>query len=388
MAANMAAECRRKPLAGDLPPSSDASDRAESMGGAGMISPTSRLLPTPSSSTFPSGSGVLPSVSPSTQASHTPHVAHFQDLQHQVSTKTLALQSLQGEHDRLLAAYSRLKTRCATLDKKFEVSDAEMNKLIEERICLQSQVDALEGQVDGLVKSRDDARSQSVANGGQYMKIMSMASRLEAQSAADKKRWTAEREEWERTREELNRRITQLEKDKNAALHLITQERCSPRETDVSNASAHFKSISPMPSSSSSDPERRSSMLAGHATEVFSPVSQAAEASTTPVTDDLAPDDIIRSDSVEVLRAEIGRLRKGCHVMEVALQDLKSDGYRIEQVMQKFGNIGKRVVIKVDVASQYLRRRKSAGDVVAVVDAGTGGDNGGGGDGPQANETI
>jgi predicted nuclease with TOPRIM domain len=127
-------------------------------------------------------------------ASQSAQAAHLQDLQHQISTKTLALQTLQREHDNLLAAFSRQQTRCATLDKKSQVSDNEINSLTEEKIRLQAQVEALEAQVEDLVKSRDEAHKQSVANGAQYMQIMSHSSRLQAQGAADLKRWKTEKE--------------------------------------------------------------------------------------------------------------------------------------------------------------------------------------------------
>lgn len=275
--------------------------------------------------------------------------------------KTLALQTLQREHDHLLSVYSRSKTRCASLEKKFQVSDVEINKLIEERIALQSQVETLQAQVESLIKSRDDARAQGVANGGQYMKIMSMASRLEAQSAADKKRWGLEREEWERTREEQERRIAQLEKEREATLRMVSMDRSSPLENEASDFSAHFKSTSPTPNPNFVEEGRNISTI--------SPIvstTQAGDTSACPV-DDPSQDDIIRSESLEALRTEIVRLRKGCYTMEVALRDLKSDGHRIEQVMQKFGDIGKRVVIKADSASRYLRRRKSSGEDLVVV---------------------
>ena len=338
--------------------------------------PVSRLLPTPSSMSFPSGSSVLPAnCSPSPHPSPAAQAMHFQDLQHQVSTKALALQTLQREHEHLLSAYARSKSRCHTLERKFEVSDAEINRLTEERVGLQAQVDALEAQVEGLIKSRDDARTQGAANGGQYMKIMSMASRLEAQNAADKKKWTAERVEWEKSNEEKDRRIAQLEKDKETTLRMVGMDQSPPHESEVSHYSAHIKSISPMPLSNSNSTGRReppslpTELSAGSNTHL-------GDLPGSTLSDDVSPDDVVYMGSIDDLRREVVRLRKGCHAMEVALQDLKSDGYRIEQVMQKFGNIGKRVVSKADAASHYLQRRTGAGDVgdaidVDLVDAGT-----------------
>lgn len=195
---------------------------------------------------------------------------------------------------------------------------------------------------------------------------MSMASRLEAQSAADKKRWTAEREEWDRSREEQERRIARLEKEKEAARRMASMHHSPPFETEVSGFTTQVKSMSPIPASNAVEGRRNSSRPT-----TPSPVAPTTHAGDTSASaaDDLSQDDIVRSESLELLRAEIVRLRKAYHAMEVALQDLKNDGYRIEQVMQKLGNLGRGVVTKADSASRYLRRRKSAGENLTIAPA-------------------
>ena len=55
----------------------------------------------------------------------------------------------------------------------------------------------MEGQVEELQQSRDEARRQLIANGAQYMRIMEMANRLQSQGAEDKKKWEAEKSELE-----------------------------------------------------------------------------------------------------------------------------------------------------------------------------------------------
>jgi hypothetical protein len=125
----------------------------------------------------------------------------MQDLQHQISVKTLALQTLQYEYDSLLQKLERQRSKCATLEKKLEISDVETNSLADEKERLHMQVATFEAQVEDLQNSRDEARRQLVANGAQYMQIVDMANKLQGQGAEDKKKWEAERAELEqRTR--------------------------------------------------------------------------------------------------------------------------------------------------------------------------------------------
>ncbi|KAF2838011.1 hypothetical protein M501DRAFT_937094 [Patellaria atrata CBS 101060] len=148
-----------------------------------------RMLPSPTSINFPH-SQLPPLASPHASA----HSVHLQDLQHQVSIKTLALQTLRSEYDSLLQKLERQRTKCATLEKKFEVTDVEINSLTDERERLQAQVISLEAQVEDLQKSRDEAKRQLVTNGAQYMKIVDMANQLQAKCADDRRKWAIEKE--------------------------------------------------------------------------------------------------------------------------------------------------------------------------------------------------
>ncbi|KAI9749072.1 MAG: hypothetical protein M4579_007016 [Chaenotheca gracillima] len=338
-----------------------------------------------------------------------PQTAHFQDLQHQVSTKSLALQTLQQEHDSLLAAFSRAQTRCSTFEKKVQVSDTEISNLTEERIKLQSQVDAFETQVEELVRSRDEARKQSVANGGQYMKIMEMASQLEAQGSADKKKFTSEKDEWAQERESLNQRIAHLEKENEMQLNLlfapkgpegqpaartITRTKTArlgsatspapeskrpsqvslpaPTETPPTTATptppvlADAKSPELSQDTTTapiSSPKPPTSPTTAAVNSLFGAPSNrlkshplSSPAVNGPFTTDRSgQDNILLSESLPALRGEIVHLRKCCQSMEIAMQDIKSEGYRIDQLMQRFGNIGKRVVSKADGGIGWTR---------------------------------
>ncbi|MCJ1389277.1 hypothetical protein MMC18_002133 [Xylographa bjoerkii] len=263
---------------------------------------SSRPLPSPSSLNF-SSSQFLPPLSPSLMGPKSPHTAHLQELQHQLSTKSLAHQILQGEHDKLLAAYSRSQTRCATLDKKSQVSDNEINNLVEDRIRLQTQVDALEVQVDELQHSKDAAQKQSVASGSQYMQIMGMSSRLQAQAAADLKKWKTDRDDWQKEKNFLLAKFASLE------------------------TAAHGSRTSPAPMSTLFTLSRQS--LGG----------ASSEAGKT----NIESGDVLMSNSVELLRAEIVKLRIDSREAENSLQAWRTDSLYLEEIVGKLSIIGNRM---------------------------------------------
>ena len=168
-----------------------------------------RTLPSPPGTQYHSpGFSPTSHFSSATQAAH---ASHLQDLQHQISTKTLALQTLQREHDQLLAAFSRSQIRCNTLDKKSQVSDHEINSLTEEKIRLQQQVDGLETSVEDFIKTRDELNKQSSADRSQWRQIMAMSSQLQMKGAEEAKKYKADRETWEADRAAMQQRLQDLE---------------------------------------------------------------------------------------------------------------------------------------------------------------------------------
>ena len=213
----------------------------------------------------------------------------MQDLQHQISTKTLALQTLQREHDQLLAAFSRSQIRCSTLDKKSQVSDHEINSLAEEKIRLQSQVETLEGQVEDLVKSKDEAHAQTTADSAQWRQIVAMSSQLQIKGTEELKRYRTDREAWERDRDGLQQRISELESGK---LTLVD----SGHTADSGISNQHT--------------------------------------------------DILASSSLDALRVEIVRLRTRCADMEVALQDLGRVTEQMDTMMGDFADIRQRITLQ------------------------------------------
>jgi hypothetical protein len=270
--------------------------------------PSVRQLPSPSSLNFSSASQLPPPLSPSFPGPKSPHTAHLQELQHQLSTKSLAHQILQGEHDKLLAAYSRSQMRCATLEKKSHVSDTEISNLAEDRARLTNDVDRLELQVDELQQKKDEADKQSAASGAQYMKIMSMSSKLQAQSAADLKRWKSEREAWQMEREALLLRLagraTQYDGSSNAA---------DSSGTAVSAA---------LPSQPLIAPEEPKSII-------------------------MHSEDRPTSGCCQGLREEIVRLRQRFHEAHASLEAWRADSVDLKDLSGKFVALGERMQSRV-----------------------------------------
>jgi predicted nucleic acid-binding Zn-ribbon protein len=303
--AGMGEDNRRTPYGSDMAPMTNSPHHTASSSGSIYLPPQSPMqapqpsrpgmLPSPSSMNFPNAPS-LPPISPPTTSLHTSAQAvHLQDLQHQVSVKTLAFQTLQREYDSLLQKLERQRTKCATLEKKFEVSDIEINGLIDEKEKLQAQVNALESQVEDLQQGRDEARRQLVANGAQYMRIMDMANRLQAQGSDDKKRWETERCE-------LEQRIKVLEE----AMVTGSERPAGDAEHDMGT--------SPPPS-----------IILSHNPHL-SPAASTSSAET-----------------INVLRVEIGRLRSRTQTLETALQTMREESISIRAAARQLVESGGKI---------------------------------------------
>lgn len=124
-------------------------------------------------------------------------------LQHEISVQKIALVSLQGEHDKLLAAFSRSQTRASVLEKQHAVSDVEIINLTEQKITLQTQVMQLERDVEELSRARDEYRQAAVQEGAQYVEIVKKASQLEEIAGEERKSWNKIKGDLERKGEQL-----------------------------------------------------------------------------------------------------------------------------------------------------------------------------------------
>ncbi|KPI40636.1 uncharacterized protein AB675_10538 [Cyphellophora attinorum] len=257
-----------------------------------------RALPSPPGTYMPPSTLTM-SATPSTA-----HAAHLQDLQHQISTKTLALQTLQREHDQLLSAFSRSQIRCSTLDKKSQVSDHEINNLTEEKIRLQQQVETLESQIEDLTQARDLFQKQSSAEGAQWRQMMAMSSQLQSKGAEEARLHKQEREEWQRQRDEFEKRIREIE---------------NSRPTTMTGTST---SLPPL--------------------EIELEVE----------------DHVLESTSMDVLRNEIRGLRRRCLELEGILNDITGETSSLNAAMRAMANIQARIAGRVrHVSGQGERDR-------------------------------
>jgi len=160
--------------------------------------------------------------SPTSSPQNSAQMAHLQELQHQVSVKTLAHQTLHREYTALLQKLERMRVKTAALETKFEVTDKEINSLSDEKEKLTSQVQTLEAQIEDLQQARDEARKSSAESAAQYMKIVEMAGRLHGQGV--------EKKGWETEREALLGRIRQLEGEQSGSTSVAQAPGTAPSE--------------------------------------------------------------------------------------------------------------------------------------------------------------
>ncbi|THV48624.1 hypothetical protein BGAL_0237g00130 [Botrytis galanthina] len=301
-----------------------------------LPSPPGRAFPSPSptsvSFSSPSGStsytGLSGGSSQSSKSQATNHIlppitnaqssdsalqVHTAALQHEVSIQKIALSSLQSEHDKLLAAFSRSQSRASALEKKHEVSDIEIFSLTEEKTRLHAQVLELEGDVEDLAKSRDTYRQAAVQEGAQYVEIVKMASQLEEKTGEERKNWN-------KLRLEMEQRIEQLSTGMKAQGEDFGATPLIP-ECIEKNAS---------PSSEYSD-----------------------EGSTGMVSTESTSDGQLRpkDDQANLLKAEIERLQKRCEEVEAALKAVRQESRSMESIMEALSRAGKGILQKVESVS-------------------------------------
>ena len=193
--------------------------------------------------------------------------------------------------------------RCATLEKKSHVSDAEINNLAEDRARLTNEVDRLELQVEEFQQKKDEADKQSAASGVQYMKIMGMSSKLQSQSAADLKKWKSDREAWQMEREDLLARLAV-----RATREGVSSDAPQPATTAVS---------------------------------AVLPPQEVVSAEEPPTC--IESEDALASECVKALREEVLQLRKSCDEAHVALEAWREDSGDLKDLSGRLAALGERM---------------------------------------------
>jgi hypothetical protein len=290
--------------------------------GRSFPSPTSLNFPSPSAQTLATNSHAINLPTPmnlnhtvdnylppitTPQPSDSALREHAAALQHEVSLQKIALSSLQGEHDKLLSAFSRSQTRASTLEKKHAVSDSEIISLTEEKLRLQTQVIELEQDIEELTRSRDNYRQSAVQEGAQYVEIVNKASRLEEMRAEETK-------SWDRMKMELERKIELLsaESRKNSSIG-------ATESAEVGHTVRAAEMIDVDPPALPVDSMGYSKM---------EPVGEPQRDASAPQTSEES------NESAEALRVEIRHLRERCAQAENALRVIREDSRSMEQLLR------------------------------------------------------
>lgn len=176
-----------------------------------------RPLPSPSSLAYPPSAAPSlppPGGSPATsyQPASTIHStstssatsAHIADLQHQVTLKSLALQTLQSEYASLLQKLQRERVKSQTIEKKTSVADQEVNELTGKNEEMTEQIKILESQLDESEKKREVDRAEAAKEKEQWGRMLEMGGRLQAKVDSERQRLLEEKEY-------LTRRVAALE---------------------------------------------------------------------------------------------------------------------------------------------------------------------------------
>jgi predicted RNase H-like nuclease (RuvC/YqgF family) len=217
------------------------------------------------------------------------------------------------------------------LEKKHNVSDAEIISLTEEKLRLQAQVIDLERDVEDLSRSRDECRQSAVQEGAQYVEIVRQASQLEERTAEERKSWGILKAEMEKKIEALNRSGQTAETGpSNEAQNLPitdgTETPASPPEPPP------ILKIEPMSEPSNS-------------AEIHSANDIPAPEMAAP-----PPPPESNQDSAEALHEEIRRLQRRCMEMEDTLRKVREESRSMEGIVEALGLAGKKITDKANSA--------------------------------------
>jgi len=170
--------------------------------------------------------------------------AHTAALQHEVSVKKYALETLQDEHNKLHSAYRRSQMRARTLEEKQVTSDREINTLSEDHARLLAQIAELEQGVSDLSKSRDEFRQATVKEGAQYEQIVKQASQLEKMAGEERREWTRRLKESEAGRAQAYLSVLEAGKLAAAQQSSSADQQASPDEGSVEDLKREVRRLS------------------------------------------------------------------------------------------------------------------------------------------------
>jgi hypothetical protein len=118
---------------------------------------------------------------------------HIADLQHQVTLKSLALQTLQSEYASLLQKLQRERVKSQTIEKKTSVADQEVNELSSRNEDLAEQIKGLETQLEESEKKRESERLTAATERDQWTKLLALDRQLQSKTAEEKQKLREEK---------------------------------------------------------------------------------------------------------------------------------------------------------------------------------------------------
>ena len=196
--------------------------------------PTAQSVGSPSTS-------YQPAVSIHTTPTNSVTSAHIANLQHQVTLKSLALQTLQSEYASLLQKLQRERVKSQTIEKKTGVADQEINELTSKNEELAGQMKYLESQLEESEQKREAEHSEAAKEKEQWGRMLDMDARLHAKNAEEKRKLRDERNHLAQRvaayEEENTVRYEQIRKDLGSRMDAPQESEDSDRRVSPESAS-------------------------------------------------------------------------------------------------------------------------------------------------------
>ena len=243
--------------------------------------------------------------------------AHIADLQHQVTLKSLSLQTLQSEYASLLQKLQRERVKSQTIEKKTSVADREVNDLTSKNEDLTGQIEIFEKQFAESEQKRESERSESAKAKEQWGRMLEMGGRLHAKLSEDKQKLLDEKTY-------LAQLVTAYEEENAMRFEQVKKDLLSRRETERHDLE---------------DSERRINQDSNSLSDV-----QYSAPSTGPAGE--------ASNDVAGLRRDNGVLEARIDVLQVALEETRRQNQdldtRAQEVAQRASEMGSTIAKALD----------------------------------------
>jgi hypothetical protein len=206
-----------------------------------------------SSYTVPPGRSSTTANQPATSIHTAPALTaasqHIADLQHQVTLKSLSLQTLQSEYTSLLQKFQKDRLKSQTTEKKTIAADQEVNELTMRNEELAEQVKSLNMQLEDCERKRETERSDAVREKEQWGRMLEMSGRLQAKSADDRQKLVQEKDDLQQRlliRENENEATINASKSGNSPDKIAPSTGQKAATTDTENKTTDEQSAAHM----------------------------------------------------------------------------------------------------------------------------------------------